>query len=505
MDAIIARLSHERGALVARRHGVLDIGSNSIRLVVYEASQRVPIPVFNERVQCGLGAKVGETGRLDPDRAVAAMEVLARLLAIARAMGAEDLDVVATAAVRDAADGPDFLQTVEQRFGIRGRVLSGEAEARLSALGVVSAYPGADGFVGDLGGGSLEVIDVVHGVPARMVTLPLGPLRLGTLTARNRQKLVRAIDGQIGALPWLEGLSGRTLYAVGGSWRTLARAHMTATAYPLEVIHGYRLTRDAASQFLGGLTRLAKKQARSIPGVTSQRRGDRVPVTALVLERLIALGRPARIVFSAYGLREGCMFERLDPLIRMRDPLLDSCTEIAIGTGRVPETFDTLAQWVEAFFPGLRPETRRLLRAACLLADFAWAEHPAYRGEHAFLRTLRLPVAGIDHDERVFLAHALLARYGGSFDAPEADRVKGLISPEQRQLALRLGVALRLALTLTGGAIALLRHVEVTERGEGLQILLRGPARALAGEVVDRRVAALAAALGRPVKLRMAP
>ncbi|EDP66008.1 Exopolyphosphatase [alpha proteobacterium BAL199] len=488
-----------------QRVGVLDIGSNSIRLVVYDHAGRSPIPVFNEKALCGLGRGVTETGNLPVEGMASALLNIDRFNQIAKAMRVRHLDVVATSAVRDAANGPGFVAELERRIGHPVDVISGDEEARLSALGVLSGFPEADGVVGDLGGGSLELIDVSNRRLGDHATMPLGPLRIGETAGGQGRRLTAVVDGHLKSAPWLSRLEDRTLYAVGGAWRSIAKAHMVRTSYPIEVIHGYAVERNALSDYLTSLIRIPKKAAKNVPGV-SRRRGDSIPTAALVLQRVLAKGKPSRVVFSAFGLREGCLYDRLTDGERDKDPLLMAADEIARETNRFAPHPNTVYGWLTPMFPLLAERDARLVKALCMLSDIAWSEHPSYRGEHGFLRVLRLPVAGLDHADRVFLAIGILVRYVGHTDLAAARAVEQLLDPARRALAIQVGHALRLGLTLSGGATTLLRRtkLEALPAG-GFTLKLSGEALALLGDVVDRRVATLSSAIGAPITVAQGP
>ena len=485
------------------RVGVLDIGSNSVRLVVYDNAGRSPIPVFNEKALCGLGRGVSETGLLPSDGMASAVMNIDRFSQIARAMRVRRLDVVATSAVRDAENGPGFVEQIEQQLQHPVRVIDGAEEARLAALGVLSAFPDADGVVGDLGGGSLELIDVgsntlgAKGLGAH-VTMPVGPLRLGLVASGQRRKFTQIIDRHLDTAAWLKSLNGRTLFAVGGAWRSIAKAHMSIVQHPIEVIHGYTVSRETFSEFLTDLGQMSSKAIRSIDGV-SRRRADTLPTAALVLQRVLLRGKPKDVKFSAFGLREGCLYDHLNAEQRAQDPLLQAGAEIARETNRFSPHPETIFGWLEPLFPNMDRADDRLIRALCMLSDIGWSEHPSYRGEHAFLRVLRMPVAGLDHADRVFLGLGVLARYSGGVNLREAEKVTSLLPEERRDLAIRVGLALRLCLTLSGGATNLLRRTRIRPHADGFELALTGDAMMLMGDVVERRVASLSQALGQPI------
>src|SRR5437764_2340161 len=311
------------------RIGVIDIGSNSVRLVVYDALSRAPVPLLNEKVLCGLGRRLGETAKLNAEGVASALAHLERFVALARAIGVRRLDALATAAVRDAEDGRAFAAEVRRRTGLAVRILSGEEEGRLSALGVIAGIPDASGVVGDLGGGSVELVPIRNGRTHKGATLPIGPFRLAELADDDR-KLAAAVERQVERVDWLRHRRSDTFYAVGGAWRALARIHMEQSHYPIHVIQSYSLPRRDAEDFLGLVARLSRRSLEQITTV-SRKRLEVVPVAAEILRRIVAVMEPKRIVFSALGLREGHIYELLPERERRQDPLLAACAAAARG------------------------------------------------------------------------------------------------------------------------------------------------------------------------------
>lgn len=464
----------------------------------------MPIPIFNEKALCALGAELKETGRLSETGRISAIVNIARFSEIAREMAVTELHVVATAAVREAENGLEFVEELARRFGLTVRVLSGDEEAVMSAHGVISAFPGADGVVGDLGGGSLELVDVRDGEVLRSMSLPLGPLRLRALTPDRREELEKRIDEELSRLDWLGQLQGRPLFAVGGSWRSLARAHMIDSNYPLQVIHGYEIAFDPALDYLNRVSGSSGGKRRRFEGV-SKRRYASLGLAALVLTRLMTLGRPSHLRFSAFGLREGCLFDQLPATEKASDPLLASCSVIAGKSGRFPIAPDIVERWIRGFLPHLDAGDSRLIAAISILADIGWSEHPQYRGEQAFLKVLRLPVVGIGHEDRAFVALAILARYQGNFKLPAAAAVATLVPEGRRRDALRIGLALRLGLTLCGGVERLLANIKVEANHDWISIAYPKSMSALHGEVIGRRIEELARAIDMPIVLAPRP
>ncbi|MEX2009789.1 MAG: Ppx/GppA family phosphatase [Dongiaceae bacterium] len=476
----------------AGRLAVVDIGSNSIRLVVFDRPSRAPLPLFNEKVLCGLGRGLDAAGRLNAAGIEPALANLTRFVRLARAMAADRLDLLATAAVRDAVDGPAFVAEVERRCGVRVTVLSGGEEARLSALGVVCGIPDADGLAGDLGGGSLELVALDKGALGAHATLPLGPLRLAEATLGDRAQARAAIDRRLAAVDWLGDIRGRGFYLVGGAWRTLARIHMGQIGYPLRVVHQYAIGRDQAEDLARVIAGLGGRSLANIPGL-SGRRLETLPFAALLLQRVLEIARPERVVFSAFGLREGHVFSRLSPDEQREDPLVAACAELA--DHRFAPLGAALHDWVEPLFPADGPAERRLRLAICHLSDIAWREHPDYRAEQAFRRILHLPLAGIDHAQRAAAALAVAVRYGGDPEAPEVAVARGLLDSDQRRRAIALGRALRLAYSVSGATPDLLRRAGLGAADGRLTLRLPKGESAMFGDAVQRRLEALGRAL----------
>ncbi len=494
--SIAAPLAGAGGDLVA----VIDVGSNSVRLVVFAGPLRGRLPIFNEKVACGLGRSQDATGLLDERGRVRALATLRRFVALAARMRVTKLVAIATAAVRDADDGDAFVAEVEQACGLRLEVVSGAEEARLAAYGVLYGHPEADGLIGDLGGGSLELVALSGGRVGRSATLPLGPLRLGEVGDRHARR--KFVDDKLATVDWLANMIGRPFYVVGGNWRALGRVHMEQTHYPIHIVDNYTL--DAAT--VRDISRLMARQSRgSLTRITavSSRRVETVPLAALVLRRLLKIIDPSRVVFSAQGLREGVLYRGLSTAQRRRDPLLEACTEMARHENRFAVAGRELFEWTGPLFPGEDEAAARLRHAACLLSDVGWRVHPDYRGEQAFRRILRAPVPGIDHRGRATVALAVHARYRGDGDQRVVSAALRLLDADQQRTARQIGFALRLAHTLGGGTAAALPDTDLQLTVDEL-VLRVGPSTTdLVGEVVERRVNALARAFERAPKIVM--
>jgi exopolyphosphatase / guanosine-5'-triphosphate,3'-diphosphate pyrophosphatase len=479
---------------------VIDIGSNSVRLVIYEGMTRSPTPIFNEKVLAGLGREVQSTGLLAADAVGKALDALRRFRALCDKADVKRLWCVATAACRDADNGPEFIAAAERICRKRIEVLSGQREARLSALGVVSGIYKPDGIVGDLGGGSLELMDV-HGHQVRNgITLPLGSLALQDLSERSVKKAEKIVRKILGGVPHLRHSEGRRFYAVGGTWRALARLHMWQVGYPLHVMHGYVIPAREALEFSRLAHRVNPEMLSRIEMVNEARR-PLLAYAALVLEHVVRIMRPREIVISALGVREGLLYSQLPARERSKDGLIAAAQDLNLLRSRSPVHGEELIRWTDRFMAssGLdeTAEERRLRRAACLLADIGWRAHPDYRGEQSLNIIANAAFVSVDHPGRAFLALAVFFRHVGLVDDELSPHVRELATARMLDRARVLGASLRVAYLASASMPGVLPATPmVVERGK-LKLKLRGELSALAGERLFNRLRQLARLIGR--------
>lgn len=475
------------------RTAIIDIGSNSIRLVVYEGPARLPATLFNEKVMAGLGRGLSETGRISDEALAMARPALRRFAMLVAEMEVTDLRTVATAAVRDAQNGGELLDMAADS-GLKVEILSGEAEALGAGNGVLSAIPDADGIVGDLGGGSLELVRVSGGQARERVSFPLGVLRVAALRAKGGGVLDRTIAEALRGSGWSGRGEGLPLYLVGGSWRALARLDMHQSGYPLPVIHGYCMDAATVDRLIEALGFLSKGKLKSIPNLS----GGRIPTmhdAAAVLRSLLRhLGSQTTMV-SAFGLREGLLFQALDTGTRAQDPLIVAARAEGHRLGRFPEHGDLLNAWIAPLFAREDAQMARLRHAACLLGDVAWLANPEFRAERGMEVALHGNWVAIDSRGRAILAQALFTCFGGGIESPPP--LAQLAEPEALVAATRWGLAIRLGQRLSGGVASPLRHSTLAIDDAALSVVIAPEASALYGEAVERRHRALATALGR--------
>ena len=484
---------------------IIDIGSNSVRLVAYESSSRAPAPLYNEKVLCGLGRNVLTSGRLADEAVARALEALARFRVLCATIGAGEVYAVATAAARDAANGPEFLRNAEAACGRPIELLSGRREAELSALGVLSGFHAPDGVVGDLGGGSLEMIEIGQGSAGEGaigtgVTMPLGGLALQDLSGGSTKKAAKIVRETLDrAKPQLARLRGRSFYAVGGTWRSLAKLHQAVRGYPLHVMHGYAVDATDELDFLGVVERADAATLKNVESVSEARR-PLLAYGAIVLEEIIRVGRPKDIVVSSSGVREGLLYERLSPERRAEDPLIAAAAQLNRLRARAPGHGEELIGWTDRFVAGLGlPETaeeRRLRHAACLLADVGWRAHPDYRGEQSLNLIAHGGFVGIDHPGRAYLALAIYFRHEGLAPEKASATLRGLAGPRLFEQARLLAAMLRVAYPITVAMEGILPRAPLLAQGPAALLQLPRDLAALASERLLGRVRQLGRTTG---------
>ena len=492
-------LFDDPSARALARVGVVDVGSNSVRLVIFDGAARSPAYFFNEKVMAGLGAGMADTGRLNPEGKVRAFAAIKRFQLLADAIGIAPLTAVATAAVREAEDGPAFREEIQRETGLRLWVIDGEEEARLSAQGVLLGWPGAEGLVCDIGGSSMELATLAEGRVGRRVTSKLGPQQLKTI--KGGKKGVKAhIRSEIEKLVDVVGREPKRLFLVGGSWRAIARIDMERRGYPLAVLHEYRMTRKDILETVKYIAGHAPEDLRLRTGI-GESRMDLVPLASLVLKELVKQVKPGEIAISSYGIREGMLYEQMPQRLRNRDPLVEACRFIEKKDARIPGFGRRLYDFVSPLFTARNAPAKRLIKAACLLHDVNWRAHPDYRHEVCFDTVTRANLGGMTHQERVFLGVALLHRYKNSRDGSPFSPLFDLIGDHDMRQAEILGKALRFGAMLTASEDGAMGDLRYFPKKGCLELRLVPGTRALFGEVAEARLNALAAALGPDVSV----
>ena len=492
-------LFDDPSARALSRVGVVDVGSNSVRMVVFDGAARSPAYFYNEKVMCGLGKGLAESGRLNPQGRIRAMAALTRFALLAKGMGIETLTVVATAATREAADGPEFQAEVLAKTGLKLWVIDGGEEARLSAQGVLLGWPEATGIVCDIGGNSMELARIGGGKVGKRVSTPLGPFRLQQVSADPAKRAVHIGKILQGAQAELKS-EGERIYLVGGSWRVIARLDMDRRAYPLTVLHEYRMTTKGMLETLDWIATADPAVLRARTGTSSERM-ELVPLACEVLREIIRMLKPSEIDVSAYGIREGLLYEQMPEQLRARDPLIEAARMAEKSFARIPGFGKKLYEFLQPLFVDATPERLRLIKAACLLHDTTWRAHPDYRAEACFDNATRANLGGLDHPGRVFLGLALLHRYKNSHSGSRMENLFRLLTEDELKDAEVLGKAMRFGAMFAVGDPGLAARLHWAPKTKMLQLDLTADGEGLFGEVAQARFTSLAQSLKATTKL----
>ncbi|MBU6207106.1 MAG: Ppx/GppA family phosphatase [Alphaproteobacteria bacterium] len=472
---------------------IIDLGSNSVRLVVYGGASRAPTAIFNEKVLAGLGVQMAETGRL-PERGMKlALATLRRYRLLTQEMGIAQVRTVATAAVRDAANRAEFVAQVEA-LGLPVEVISGEQEAVAAGYGVISGIPDADGFVGDLGGGSLELVRVCGGEVHERVSLPLGVLRLMPVIAKGRAALAAHIEAALVTAGWGDVTRRLPFYLVGGSWRALARCHILLTSQPLAVLHQYQMPTQAGATLGAALARQNGAGTKS-KGLISVSRLPTLGGAAAILDVVESRLKSSALIISAYGLREGLLYQGLPEVVRRDDPLLVAARHEGATQGRFAQHGDLINDWIAPLFAEEGAAAHRLRHAACLLGDIGWHANPDFRAERGLDAALHGSWVAVDANGRAQMAQALFTAFGGGQTAPAI--LARVASPDDLSRAVRWGLAIRLGQRLSAGLEAPLRDTRLILTPDAVVLRVKSGYHALAGDVVERRLKVLANSLKR--------
>lgn len=440
-----------------QHYAVIDIGSNSIRLVVYDDLSRSPFPRFNEKSLIALGSSLDSNGNFIADAIDRVRHVLVRFSAIAMAMDVSRIDVLATEATRKAANREELVRAIQEEVGLDTRILTGEEEAHYTALGVISGFYQPKGIVGDIGGGSLEIAEIDGDqVGERRTSVPLGALPVKVLLEEGLNSAKKNIDSVLDSqLPELAENSA--FFAVGGGWRALARVYIAMNDIPVKVVHGFDAPANEFVDLAKSIARMTTEQVAALPDVPS-RRIETLSASALVMWRVLRKLRPNRLVFSAFGLREGWLYSQLDEQEKYRDPLLEGALALGLPMARVSGFSEALSRWTENLFPDETQRDRRLRLSVCALTDIAWRDHQKIRGWQSFERILQFPFIGITHRERAYLATAIMARYAGKANDRAKSIVDGLLTAPEKKKAEILGRTLLLGHRFSASVPEILTH-----------------------------------------------
>lgn len=479
---------------------LIDIGSNSIRLVIYDGLKRSPIPLFNEKVLCGLAKNLDTTGCLNSEGVEPAFVAIRRFVSLAQAMRVETLQLFATSAVRDAKDGNDFVKRIKDELRTEITIFPEEMEAKYAGTGILASVNKPCGIVGDLGGGSLELVNIENNALGTGVSFPIGPLRFADINS-NRKDISDTIARYIKKFPLKKYLPDNSFYAVGGAFRNMAKVHMGRKNYPLKVIHNYAVDAEDMMTTAEVISRMSEESLTKIHGISKKRAGS-LPFAALILKNVIEIGNPKQVVFSTSGVREGLLYSQLSDDLKVKDPLICGATEIMSRMHRNAEYGHELASWMQPLFLNGETENEKRLRlAACIMSEISAYENTEYRAELAYRKILDSSLIGLDHTERVFIATALYCRYSSFNDDNILATMGTLLSSKKVQNAQIIGTAMRLARTISGSSTSVLDKTKLKLTKNILYLNMSKGASDLYGESLQKRFQQLAEILGREARI----
>ena len=483
----------------AKPVAVLDIGSNSVRLVVYERHARALTPLYNEKSACALGRGVGQTGRLADANVAQALDAIKRFALVARMMRVGKICVLATSAVRDAANRQEFVDAVEALMDSKVQVLSGEQEAHYAALGAVAGIPGFSGIVGDLGGGSLELSSIIDGNDTNGESYEIGVIRLQDDSGSSPVRAAGVVRERLEKSSLSRAKKGESFAAIGGTWRSLAKLHQIVRGYPLHMVQHYVVPASDMIQFCQDIINAPTLKGYAGADNVSSSRRELVPFGAAVMAEVLQTGGFANVVFSALGVREGYLYGLLDKREQAIDPLIQGAEELSVLRSRSPAHGSDLVEFTGQFLDvsgtAETNEERRLRTVACLLADIGWRAHPDYRGPQSVDAVAYGSLSGVDHPGRSFLAQVIAVRYDG-LKSKAAAPLAGLATAELTARARLIGALFRVAYPMTAAMPGILPRIRFEVTGNALSLLLPGDLAFLDGEHLQGRLEQFAGVAG---------
>ena len=452
-----------------RLKAVVDIGSNNIRLVVYGGLGRAPVVVYSDKSVCQLGKNIEQTGTLNAKGVKKSLKILRRFISVTQTMRVDDVRIVATAAVREATDGQDYIDDIQSFCDCHVEILSGECEARMAGQGVWYGIPEASGLVADLGGGSLELAELKNGTVGRVCSMPVGVLRYGDNP--DLQTIAQQVARIFQNHSFLEDTPYENIYLVGGAWRALMQQHMVDTAYGVKVMHYYTQPRQAIENLLTPI--ISGKRPLSDLSQVNKRRRPYMGVASVILQTLVQQTNPNHIITSGYGVREGILVDDFTDKDKATCALLASCQKIVAGAPVLSLAGDDLFQWMTPAIEHLGDRDKTIVHGACYLVNAVRFDDPDHRGRQILSWMMQRPLLGLSHYERAFMGYMMNARYKKiSKKSTLGKLLRKTVRDEDVSTAKVVGAAMALAYSLSGGVDDILKkfHLDI----DGDTLILRG-------------------------------
>lgn len=485
---------------------VIDIGSNSIRQVVYEGLARSTSVLFNEKVLAGLGRGMVSTGRLDEEAVTRALRAIERFVAIGKQLKVSKTHIIATAAARDAKNGVDFIRKVEEISGTTVEVLTGAMEAKYSALGIKNGFHKPNGIVGDMGGGSLELVGV-NGKVAEGITLALGSIRLAETADNDLEKAIEIANSKLSEAEVVWPGNQKTFYAIGGTWRSLGKLHIAHTKYALASVHDYEISADEMMAFCEQIISEGVSEISGINAVSKNRR-ELLPMGAIVMRATLKKLGAEKVVFSSLGVREGVLYALLSEEERQKDALLSAAKDLSILRARTPEHCLELAKWTGNAFAILGIDEdendKRHRIAACYLADIAWRAHPDFRAQQYMGTIANAGFVSIGHEGRAYITLANYHRYLGLSSKVKIPPIADLASKGTVKKARILAAMFRVLYLFSGAVPKIIPQIGISKSDKDkIMIEIPKAISSLLGERPEERIRQLGKELDMQIKIKI--
>ena len=475
-----------------KRIGIIDIGSNSIRLVVFDGPKRSPLYLYNEKVFFRLGLQSFGGKAFGSNTLEAVSHIIKRYVAICRNMEISKIIMFGTSALREASNSNVLVESIREKTNVDVDIISGEKEAFYAAQGILLGFPNAEGVICDLGGNSVEFANIRKNVVTKCNSVLLGPLTIKNLGEKCKN-LDDHMKNQLAKLTNFNGVKNKSIFLIGGSWRAIAKIHMQRIKYPLKIIQGYKVESKKLKttlEFIQGSSFFTKSDEMNI----SLGRLELLPQAARLLEIIIDEFQIKVLTFSSFGVREGLIYEHLSEAEKKRDPLIEAAKFFEKKETRFPKMSKHTFNWISPLYENLPPKTKRVILAATKLHDIAWIAHPDYKTEMCLEIVTRSNISGISHKERVFLAMILLFRHKAKPEKIFNSKLFRIVPKKKRKIALVIGKGLRLASTFFGEK-SLLNKIELRLRANEVDLRFQSKMDSINGEIVEKRIQELNKAL----------
>lgn len=412
-----------------RKIGIIDVGSNSMRLVIFQITKEktfFPIEDVKETVRLGEGVNVA--GKIKEEKIELGIKTMSLFKEICRRNNVEEITAFGTAALRIAQNGPEMTGKVNRDLGIDIEVFSGEMEALTSFNGAINAMDIRDGVVMDLGGSSLEIVIFRDRLPIHSISLPFGGVTIGeignikdALTKENEDKIRSFIREKLNDVPWMKQLKGMTLIGVGGTVRNIASIHSNMIDYPLEILHNYRMDRKDVGRVVERVKNKKYKEKIEIPGL-SKSRADLFVGAAIIVQELLEFFQMKELRISGYGVREGVLFRKLGEYGKVvtdvfENSLEDSLNHLGIAREERVEVYQNFMRIYNSLLPyySIKFLNEKIIKTVTYLEGIGKIINYYNYAWNSFYMLLNLGLKGIE-DRELVLSASIIARGGKNED-----------------------------------------------------------------------------------------